>query len=62
MNAASRYQKIVADPVALEDYFTDEWVRSLAQDTREAVLDVDRTDVPVHGEQEGRFFHGYYDE
>ena len=61
-NAASRYQKIVADPAALEDYFIDEWVRSLAKDTREAVLDVDRTDVPVHGEQEGRFFHGYYDE
>ncbi len=61
-HAASRYQKIVADPAALEDYFIDEWVRSLAKDTREVVLDVDRTDVPVHGEQEGRFFHGYYEE
>jgi DDE family transposase len=25
------------------------------------VLDLDATDDPVHGEQEGRFFHGYYD-
>ena len=26
----------------------------------EVVLDVDATDDPLHGEQEGRFFHGYY--
>jgi hypothetical protein len=61
-SAASRYKKIVADPQALEDYFIDEWVRSLAQDTREVILDLDRTDDPLYGEQEGRFFHGYYDE
>jgi hypothetical protein len=24
------------------------------------VLDLDNTDIPLHGEQEGRFFHGYY--
>jgi len=29
---------------------------------REIVLDLDNTDIPLHGEQEGRFFHGYYDE
>ncbi len=28
---------------------------------QELVLDFDATDDPVHGEQEGRFFHGYYD-
>jgi hypothetical protein len=27
---------------------------------REIVLDLDNTDIPLHGEQEGRFFHGYY--
>ncbi len=27
----------------------------------EIVLDVDTTDLPLHGKQEGRFFHGYYD-
>lgn len=59
---ASRYKKIVADPQALENYFIDEWVRSLAKDTPEVILDLDRTDLPLHGEQEGRFFHGYYDE
>jgi hypothetical protein len=59
---AARYKKIVADAAALEAYFIREWVRSLAKDTREVILDLDRTNVPVHGEQEGRFFHGYYDE
>lgn len=29
---------------------------------REIVLDLDNTDIPLYGEQEGRFFHGYYDE
>jgi len=28
---------------------------------REIILDVDTTDLPLHGKQEGRFFHGYYD-
>ena len=34
-----------------------------AHDTvpREIVLDIDATDDPLHGHQEGRFFHGYYD-
>ena len=27
---------------------------------REIVLDLDNTDIPLHGEQKGRFFHGYY--
>jgi hypothetical protein len=31
------------------------------KESEEIILDVDATDDPVHGEQEGRFFHGYYD-
>jgi hypothetical protein len=61
-NAVSRYQKIVADPQAIEEYFIHQYVRSLPKETEEVILDLDRTDVPVYGEQEGRFFHGYYDE
>ncbi len=61
-SAASRYKKIVGDPEALEEYFIDEWVRSLAKDAHEVILDLDRTDDPLYGEQEGRFFHGYYEE
>jgi hypothetical protein len=32
-----------------------------AKAPREIVLDLDATDDPLHGHQEGRFFHGYYD-
>jgi len=58
--AAERYKKIVAEEEALEDYFIGEYVRSLPKDTPEVVLDLDATDDPLHGQQEGRFFHGYY--
>lgn len=40
------------------------WEHFIAQHDQapaEIVLDFDATDVPVHGDQEGRFFHGYYD-
>jgi hypothetical protein len=58
--AGARYKKIVADPERLEEYFIGEFVRSLPKDTTRVVLDLDATDDPVHGQQEGRFFHGYY--
>jgi hypothetical protein len=57
----ARYKKIVANPEAIEDFFIDEFVRSLAADTTHVTLDLDATDDPLHGQQEGRFFHGYYD-
>ncbi len=60
--AAARYQKIVADAQAVEDLFLDLWIDSLSADAREVILDLDRTDDPLYGQQEGRFFHGYYDE
>jgi hypothetical protein len=59
-DAAARYQKIVADPEALEQFFIDEYVRHLPADTVRATLDWDATDDPLHGQQEGRFFHGDY--
>ncbi len=61
-DSSSRYKKIVADPQGLEDFFIKEYVRSLPKDSTEAVLDLDRTNDPLHGQQEGRFFQGYYDE
>jgi hypothetical protein len=57
---AARYKKIVADAAVLEDFFIAEFVRSLPQDTTRVVLDLDATDAPIHGQQEGRFFHAYY--
>ena len=58
----SRYKKIEAKAFSIEDYFIDEFVRSLSKKKRDVILDLDRTNDPVHGEQEGRFFHGYYGE
>ena len=37
------------------------YIASFAAPPEEIVLDVDATDDAVHGHQEGRFFHGYYD-
>ena len=61
-NAASRYQKIVAHPEAIERLFVDLFLQAHATPPAEIVLDLDATDDPLHGHQEGRFFHGYYKE
>jgi hypothetical protein len=58
--ATARYKKIVADPAEIEAYFIEEYVRRLPRDTMRVTLDLDATDDPIHGQQEGRFFHGYY--
>lgn len=57
---AQRYKKIMASEEGIERYFIEEYVRSLSCDTTEVILDLDATDDPLHGNQEGRFFHGYY--
>lgn len=61
-NADSRYQKIVAHPEALERLFVDLFLQAHPTPPAESVLDLDATDDPLHGHQEGRFFHGYYKE
>jgi hypothetical protein len=58
----SRYHKIAHDPQAIEATLLALGVRSLPRDTTEVVLDFDASDDPLHGRQEGRFFHGYYAE
>jgi hypothetical protein len=57
---ASRYQKIVSDGDAIERLFVDAFLDAHAQAPARIVLDFDATDDPLHGHQEGRFFHGYY--
>jgi len=61
-NADSRYQKIVAHPEAIERLLVDLFLQAHATPPAEVVLDLDATDDPLHGHQEGRFFHGYYQE
>ena len=58
---ATRYHKIGHDEAAIERLFVDLFVESRAEAPQEVILDFDATDDPLHGEQEGRFFHGYYD-
>ena len=56
-----RYKRIVADPERLDALLVDVFLEAHAEAPEEIVLDVDATDDPLHGEQEGRHFHGYYD-
>jgi Transposase DDE domain group 1 len=59
--APSRYHKIGHDAGAIEGLFVDLFLDSHATPPRRIILDLDATDDPLHGHQEGRFFHGYYD-
>ena len=56
----TRYHKIGHDGAAIERLFVDLFLEAHAAAPAEIILDLDATDDPVHGEQEGRFFHGYY--
>lgn len=57
----TRYAKIAADATAIETLFVDLFLDAHDASPEEIILDLDATDDPLHGQQEGRFFHGYYD-
>lgn len=57
----TRYHKIAHDGEAIEALFVGLFLDSFQTPPEEIVLDLDATDDPLHGRQEGRFFHGYYD-
>ncbi len=57
----SRYHKIGHDGAAIEALLVDLFLEAHRTVPRQLVLDLDATDDPLHGHQEGRFFHGYYD-
>jgi len=60
-SAASRYEKVVIDFDAVEDLFLTMYIESYeGREPARIVIDLDPSDIPVHGEQEDRFFHGYY--
>jgi hypothetical protein len=56
----SRYKKIVARQKDMAAWFVEAFLRLNPEPPAEIVLDLDATDDPVHGNQAGRFFHGYY--
>ena len=55
------YHKIGHRPAAIEAVFVEQFVAAQRRPPAQIVLDLDATDDPLHGHQEGRFFHGYYD-
>jgi hypothetical protein len=57
----SRYAKLGADMGAIETLFVDLFLDAHGKAPAQITLDLDATDDPLHGHQEGRFFHGYYD-
>ena len=59
-NAKSRYKKITLDRRAVQRLFTDVFIQSHKRSPKRIVLDLDATDDLIHGQQSGRFFHGYY--
>ncbi len=59
--SGDRYKKTVMQPGAIDRLFVDHFLDAHERPPLQVVLDLDATDDPVHGHQEGRFFHGYYD-
>ena len=55
-----RYKKIACDFEAVDELLTDLYLEAHQKPPQQIVLDLDATDTPLHGRQEGRFFHGYY--
>jgi Transposase DDE domain group 1 len=56
-----RYHKIGHDDAAVERLLVELFLEAHPRAPKQIILDLDATDDPIHGRQEGRFFHGYYD-
>ena len=57
----TRYHRISHNPIAVKRLLVDLFVEAHRRPPKQIILDLDATDDPLHGHQEGRFFHGYYD-
>lgn len=55
-----RYKKIALEEKKVDDFFIDIFLQAHEEAPKLIVIDLDATDDPLHGKQEGRFFHGYY--
>jgi len=58
--ADARYKKIVAHPAGMDALLVDCFLDAHPTAPSSIWIDLDATDDPLHGNQEGRFFHGYY--
>ena len=61
-SSGDRYKKVELDFDAVDRLLVEVFMRAHASPPEEIILDLDATNDPLHGHQEGRFFHGYYDE
>jgi hypothetical protein len=61
LDEPDRYKKIFYSEEAIDNYFVDKFIESYSKPPGEIILDIDATDDPLHGQQQGRYFHGYYD-
>lgn len=59
-SSSERYKKISYNKEAIDRLLVDVFLESYKTPPKEIILDCDATDDPLHGQQEGRFFHGYY--
>jgi hypothetical protein len=59
---ADRYKKIECRQAAIDELLISVFLEAHSAPPESIVLDLDATDLPLYGHQEGRFFHGYYDE
>ena len=57
----TRYHKVSHNPAAIETLLVDLVLEAHRRTPEQIILDLDATDDPLHGQQEGKFFHGYYD-
>ena len=57
-----RYSKIQWSDEQIEELFPKIFLDHWRRPPKQIILDFDVTDDPLHGHQQGRFFHGYYDE
>jgi Transposase DDE domain group 1 len=56
-----RYKKITFWRDAIDELMVEMFLEAHTAVPEQIVLDIDTTDFALHGEQEGRFYHGYYD-
>lgn len=57
---ASRYKKITARIADIDRFLVEVFLQQHREPPASIILDLDATDDPLHGDQNGRFFHGYY--
>lgn len=61
LGTPDRYHKIAVNESAMKEFLIEENIRHIKRKRlKRIVLDCDATDIPLHGDQEGKFYHGYY--